>query len=77
MSTSFSYDTTFPKWKKKFTCSIILLTLSGDILIINKFHKKKPDRSFPKDYSEMKKVLFPVVGIYSIDFVFLDSDIVI
>jgi hypothetical protein len=59
---------------KEITCSVILLILSGEILISGKSHKKKPNGLFPKDDSEKKKVLFPVVWIYSIDFVFLDSD---
>jgi hypothetical protein len=34
-----------------------LVTNSGEILTTGKSHKKKPDGLFPKDDSEMKKVL--------------------
>jgi hypothetical protein len=51
----------FPKYLKEFTCSVILLILSGEILISGNSHKKKPDGLFPKDDSEMKKTLIPFV----------------
>jgi hypothetical protein len=34
-----------------------LITNSGEILTTGQSHKKKPDGLFPKDNSEMKKVL--------------------